>query len=87
MNRDDTSDVSAFRGRREGGWDLRVVFVERRKRWWWNAWQAATDTELYGFAENRTAAWTAMSEAIGIDRPPDQLGERRRGEPCDRRRP
>ena len=41
MSRDGIGDV-AFRGRREGGWDLRVVFVERQQRWWWNAWFPVT---------------------------------------------
>jgi hypothetical protein len=50
-------------GRREG-WDMRVVFIERRQNWWWNAWPLATSTELYGFAETRADAWSATSKAI-----------------------
>lgn len=46
------------------GWDTRVVFLERRQRWWWNAWLAATDTELYGFADSQEAAYRAMQVAI-----------------------
>jgi hypothetical protein len=64
-------------GRREDGWDVRVVFVERRQRWWWNAWRPTTSTELYGFAESRSDAWSAMNQAISAAKVPDQLRERR----------
>jgi hypothetical protein len=45
-------------------WDTRVVYVERRQRWWWNAWLASTATELYGFADSREDASRAMYQAI-----------------------
>jgi hypothetical protein len=45
-------------------WDTRVVYLERRQRWWWNAWLAATETELYGFADSQEAAYRAMQVAI-----------------------
>lgn len=57
------------------GWDLRVVFVERRRRWWWNAWRAATSTELYGFADSRADAWAAMNDAISRDGVPISIAE------------
>ena len=81
MNEPNISDagVGASRGRREGGWDLRVAFVEPRQIWWWTAWRATTGTELYGFAESRIAAWSAMSQAITTGRTPDQLGEQQCG--------
>ena len=75
MNED--SPTVAAGGRCEGGWDMRVVFVERRQSWWWNAWRATTSTELYGFADSRADAWSAMHEAINTAPVPDQLGERR----------
>lgn len=56
---------------------MRVVFVEQRKAWWWNAWRAATSTELYGFADTRADAWSAMNEAIGSAQVSDQLSARR----------
>jgi hypothetical protein len=62
---------------RRGGWDMRVVFIERRRHWWWNAWRPATSTELYGFAETRADAWSAMNEAVSAAPVPDQLRERR----------
>lgn len=45
-------------------WDTRVVFIERRQRWWWNAWRESTSTELYGFASSREEASQAMYQAI-----------------------
>lgn len=45
-------------------WDLRVVWIDRRQRWWWNAWRESTSTELSGFADSRDAAWTAMNTAV-----------------------
>jgi hypothetical protein len=45
-------------------WDMRVVYLERRQRWWWNAWLAATETELWGFADSQEAAYRAMQVAI-----------------------
>lgn len=56
--------------RQAGGWDLRVVFIERRQAWWWNAWHPATGTELYGFAETRTAAWSVLSAAVNAAHQP-----------------
>jgi hypothetical protein len=45
-------------------WDTRVVFIERRQRWWWNAWQASTSTELHGFADSQEEAARDMYRAI-----------------------
>ncbi len=45
-------------------WDTRVVYVERQQRWWWNAWLAATETELYGFADSQEEATRAMNRSI-----------------------
>jgi hypothetical protein len=69
---------AAAGGRREDGWDIRVAFVERRQCWWWNAWRAATSTELYGFADTRAEAWSAMNQAISAAQVSDELRERRR---------
>lgn len=55
MNAQWSSDLS---------WDMRVVYIERRQRWWWNAWLAVTETELYGFADSQEAAYRAMQVAI-----------------------
>jgi hypothetical protein len=46
------------------GWDTRVVFLERRQRWWWNAWLESTATELYGFADSQEEAAREMYRAI-----------------------
>lgn len=73
---ENTPQVPAV-GRWDGGWDLRVVFIERRGRWWWNAWRAATFTELYGFADTRIDAWSAMHDAMSAAPVPDQLRQRR----------
>jgi hypothetical protein len=43
---------------------MRVVYLERRQRWWWNAWLAATETELWGFADSQESAYRAMQVAI-----------------------
>ena len=59
-------------------WDTRVVFVERRQRWWWNAWHPSTNTELYGFADSREEATRAMYQAIdraGSPHAPDDPGD------------
>lgn len=56
-------------------WDTRIVFIQRHQRWWWNAWLASTETELYGFADSQEAAYRAMQVAIREARtapPPDQ---------------
>jgi hypothetical protein len=45
-------------------WDTRIVFIEKRGRWWWNAWRASTATELYGFAASREDATRDMYQAI-----------------------
>jgi hypothetical protein len=45
-------------------WDTRVVYIERKQRWWWNAWLASTATELYGFADSEEEASRAMYRAI-----------------------
>lgn len=70
------NDATARR-QRGSGWDIRVVYVERKGRWWWNAWRAATSTELYGFADSQPDAWAAMNAAINAHAQPDQLRERR----------
>ncbi|WP_433282138.1 hypothetical protein ACQPZA_16890 [Pseudonocardia xinjiangensis] len=45
-------------------WDTCVIYVERRGRWWWNAWRASTTTELHGFADTEEEAREAMTSAI-----------------------
>jgi hypothetical protein len=45
-------------------WDTRAVYVEKRQRWWWNAWRASTATELYGFTDSQAEATQAMYRAI-----------------------
>jgi hypothetical protein len=40
------------------------VYIERHQRWWWNAWLASTETELYGFADSQEEATQAMYQAI-----------------------
>jgi hypothetical protein len=45
-------------------WDVRVIYIRRHQRWWWNAWRASTETELYGFAGSRPEASEAMYRAI-----------------------
>lgn len=52
-------------------WDMRVVFVEKQQRWWWNAWRSATATELYGFADSEQDARQAMCEAV--EKVPDPI--------------
>jgi hypothetical protein len=60
-------------------WDMRVVWIERHRRWWWNAWRQSTRTELYGFANSRDAAMQDMSAAIdAATRPPFDLDLRDR---------
>ena len=46
------------------GWDTCVVFVERRQRWWRNAWRPSTCTELSGFADSEEEAAQDMFRAI-----------------------
>jgi hypothetical protein len=68
MNAQWSSDLS---------WDTRVVYIERHQRWWWNAWLAATETELYGFAASQEDATRAMYRAIEeARRAPNQRGAR-----------
>jgi hypothetical protein len=45
-------------------WDTRVVYLERHRGWWWNAWLASMETELYGFADSQEEATRAMFQAI-----------------------
>ncbi|OZM82305.1 hypothetical protein [Pseudonocardia sp. MH-G8] len=45
-------------------WDTRVVYIERHHRWWWNAWLASTETELYGFADSEEEAARSMYQAV-----------------------
>lgn len=49
---------------RRQGWDTCVVFVERRQRWWWNAWRPSTCTELSGFADSEEEAAQELFRAI-----------------------
>lgn len=49
---------------RAGGWDTRIVYVDHRQRWWWNAWRPSTSTELHGFADSPEQAAEDMSRAI-----------------------
>jgi hypothetical protein len=55
--------------------DTRIVYIEKRRRWWWNAWRASTATELYGFADSREQAQRQMFEAIEQEVPSPVLGE------------
>jgi hypothetical protein len=72
-----SEDIPDLPGGRCEGWDMRVVFIERRQHWWWNAWRPATSTELYSFANTRADAWSAMNAAVSAASVPDQLRERR----------
>ena len=45
-------------------WDTRVAYIERRQRWWWNAWRESTETELYGFTDSEVEASQQMQRAI-----------------------
>jgi hypothetical protein len=58
------------------GWDVRIVFVERRQCWWWNAWRPSTCTELHGFADSPDEAAQEMYRAIEEAGPPTALGAR-----------
>ena len=51
-------------------WDTRVVWLEAKQRWWWNAWREATRTELSGFAGSQEEASRAMYQAIEEAGPP-----------------
>ncbi|TQM14786.1 hypothetical protein [Pseudonocardia kunmingensis] len=55
---------SADRGAADSLWDTCVVYVERRQRWWWNAWRPSTVTELSGFAESEEQARREMARAV-----------------------
>ncbi|WP_219418670.1 hypothetical protein [Pseudonocardia nigra] len=55
-----------------------MVFVERRKQWWWNAWHESTAIELYGFADSREAANLEMYRAIEQAGQPPQGSIRQR---------
>jgi hypothetical protein len=57
-------------------WDTRVVWLEAKQCWWWNAWRASTATELHGFAETEAAASQAMLEAIAGAPPDPPMGFR-----------
>lgn len=59
-------------------WDMHVAYIEKRSRWWWNAWREQTATELYGFADTKEAASRAMYLAIEQAQPPPVLLLRRR---------
>jgi hypothetical protein len=54
---------------------MRVVYVELRQCWWWNAWREATATELSGFAASQEEAGRAMYQAIEEAGPPAVLGQ------------
>jgi hypothetical protein len=56
------------------GWDVRIVFVERRQSWWWNAWRQSTCTELHGFADSPEEAAQEMYRAIEEAGSPAVLG-------------
>jgi hypothetical protein len=45
-------------------WDTRIVWIERRQRWWWNAWRESTSTELWGFADSQLDALRGMTAAL-----------------------
>lgn len=45
-------------------WDMRVIWIVKRQRWWWNAWRESTSTELWGFAESHGTALRAMTVAM-----------------------
>jgi hypothetical protein len=53
-----------------------LVFVQKQRRWWWNAWREATATELYGFADSQEAASRAMYQAIERATPSPAVGRR-----------
>jgi hypothetical protein len=59
-------------------WDTRVVWIEKRRRWWWNAWNAAIQTELHGFADSQDAAHRDMRAALKAHMAPVDLDARRR---------
>jgi hypothetical protein len=71
------SEVASGGGQMRAAWDTRVVFVQKQRRWWWNAWREATATELYGFADSQEAASQAMYQAIERATPSPALGRRR----------
>lgn len=48
----------------EREWDTRVLWLEHRRTWWWNAWHVPTETELFGSADNKAAAQEAMAKAM-----------------------
>ena len=48
----------------DSAWDTCVIHVERRRRWWWNAWRPCTSTELSGFAESEEQARWEMVRAV-----------------------
>jgi hypothetical protein len=58
-------------------WDTRVVWLEQRQCWWWNAWRARTATELHGFADSQEEASQAMYQAIERAGPSPALGQPR----------
>jgi hypothetical protein len=62
-------------------WDARVVWLEQKQTWWWNAYRARTGTELHGFADSQEEATRALYEAIEAEppTPPPVPGEVPRG--------
>jgi hypothetical protein len=49
-------------------WDTRVVYVEKRQRWWWNAYLPER-IELSGFADSEEEAREALARAIEAAEP------------------
>ncbi|MGE3794558.1 MAG: hypothetical protein AB7I38_11600 [Dehalococcoidia bacterium] len=45
-------------------WDLRIAYLTARGRWWWGAWRADPETDLFGFAASRAEAGQAMYRAV-----------------------
>jgi hypothetical protein len=68
----------------ELNWDTRIVYIERHQRWWWNAWLAATETELYGFADSQETAYRTMQQAIRAAATAPQLTTAAPDQPRDR---
>lgn len=58
-------------------WDTRVVWLEAKQRWWWNAWRASTATELSGFADSEEEASRTMYQAIERAGPSPASGQPR----------
>ena len=57
-------DVPVVLDDHELGWDVRVLRLEQRQLWWWNAWHEATSTELSGTARTRDEAQRDLDAAV-----------------------